>query len=69
MHARWRKALFLKWSYNTKAIFFMYFLSEQLRAHAKTYFSRKFKREVQDDEAEQYLLNLSHLYDLFLNKE
>jgi len=47
----------------------MYFLSEQLRTRAKSYFSRKFKREVQDDEAEQYLLNLSHLYDLFLNKE
>jgi hypothetical protein len=50
-------------------IFFMYSLSEQLRTRAKAYFSRKFKREVQDDEAEQYLLSLAHLYDLFITKE
>jgi len=49
-------------------IFFMYSLSEQLRTRAKLYFSRKFGREVKDDEAEQYLLSLAHLYDLFITK-
>lgn len=47
----------------------MYSLSEQLRTRAKIYFSRKFGREVKDDEAEQYLLSLAHLYDLFITKE
>jgi hypothetical protein len=47
----------------------MYSLSEQLRTRAKVYFSRKFGREVKDDEAEQYLLSLAHLYDLFITKE
>ena len=47
----------------------MYSLSEQLRTRAKAYFSRKFRREVKDDEAEQYLLSLAHLYDLFITKE
>ena len=46
----------------------MYSLSEQLRNRAKAYFSRKFGRAVSDEEAEQYLLNLSHLYDLFVSK-
>ncbi|MEI6379094.1 MAG: hypothetical protein WCO55_05525 [Candidatus Falkowbacteria bacterium] len=40
-------------------------LSEQLRAKAKLYFSRKFGRPVSDEEAEQYLLSLAHLFDLF----
>lgn len=47
----------------------MYSLSEQLRTRAKTYFSRKFGRDVSDEEAEQYLLSIAHLYDLFITKD
>ena len=47
----------------------MYSLSEQLRNRAKAYFSHKFGRAVSDEEAEQYLLSLAHLYDLFITKE
>ncbi len=47
----------------------MYSLSEQLRTRAKAYFSRKFGRVVNDEEAEQHLLNIAHLYDLFITKE
>jgi len=44
---------------------FIFTLSEQLRAKAKLYFSRKFGRPISDEEAEQYLLSLAHLFDLF----
>ena len=45
----------------------MYSLSEQLRTKAKDYFSLMFNRVISDEEAEQYLLSLSNLYDLFIN--
>jgi hypothetical protein len=47
----------------------MYSLSLQLRNKAKDYFSRRFGRVVSDEEVEQYLINLTHLYDLFNGKE
>ena len=47
----------------------MYSLSEQLRTRAKLYFSSKFGREVKDEEAEQYLINIAHLYYLFITKD
>ena len=40
--------------------------SPQLLEKASEYFSRRFKRPVSADEAEQFLLSLTHLYDLFL---
>lgn len=47
----------------------MYTLSDQLRAKAKLYFSRRFGRFVSDDEAEQYLLSLAELSELFKTQE
>ena len=43
----------------------MFSLSQQLRDRAKIYFSKKLGREVLDAEAEQFLLSLAHVYDLF----
>lgn len=47
----------------------MYSLSLQLRTKARDYFSRRFGSAVSDEEVEQYLINLTHLYDLFNSKD
>jgi len=40
-------------------------LSPELLNEAKIYFSKLYKREVSEDEAESYLKSLVHLYDSF----
>lgn len=47
----------------------MMYLSKKLIEKGKAYFSKRFQREVNEEETEQYLISLAHLYDLFTSVE